>query len=102
MRSNVCDSGRNERNTSSGNGATRCSTAIDGLAWQSYVSGSPVIDKKGELVGLIFDGNIESLPGNYFYDEKVNRGVAVDARAILHALDKVYGATGLVAELTGK
>jgi hypothetical protein len=65
-------------------------------------SGSPVIDKKGELVGLIFDGNIESLPGNYFYDEKVNRGVAVDARAILHALDKVYGATGLVAELTGK
>jgi hypothetical protein len=65
-------------------------------------SGSPVIDKKGELVGLIFDGNIESLPGNYFYDEKVNRGVSVDARAIVHALDKVYGATGLVAELTGK
>jgi hypothetical protein len=65
-------------------------------------SGSPVIDKKGELVGLIFDGNIESLPGNYFYDETVNRGVSVDARAIVHALDKVYGATGLVAELTGK
>jgi len=65
-------------------------------------SGSPVIDKKGELVGLIFDGNIESLPGNYFYDEAVNRGVSVDARAIVHALDKVYGAAGLVAELTGK
>ena len=65
-------------------------------------SGSPVIDKKGELVGLIFDGNIESLPGNYFYDEAVNRGVSVDARAIVHALDKVYGANGLVAELTGK
>jgi hypothetical protein len=65
-------------------------------------SGSPVIDKQGELVGLIFDGNIESLPGNYFYDEKLNRGVAVDARAIVHALDKVYGATELVAELTGK
>jgi hypothetical protein len=65
-------------------------------------SGSPVIDKKGELVGLIFDGNIDSLPGNYFYDEAVNRGVSVDARAIIHALDKVYGATGLVAELTGK
>jgi hypothetical protein len=65
-------------------------------------SGSPVIDKKGELVGLVFDGNIESLPGNYFYDEAVNRGVSVDARAIIHALDKVYGATGLVAELTGK
>jgi hypothetical protein len=65
-------------------------------------SGSPVVDKKGELVGLIFDGNIEMLPGNYFYDEAVNRGVSVDARAITHALDKVYGATGLVAELTGK
>ncbi len=65
-------------------------------------SGSPVIDKKGELVGLIFDGNIESLPGNYFYDEAVNRGVSVDARAITHALDKVYGASSLVAELTGK
>jgi len=65
-------------------------------------SGSPVVDKKGELVGLIFDGNIESLPGNYFYDEAVNRGVSVDARAIVHALDKVYGATALAAELTGK
>jgi hypothetical protein len=65
-------------------------------------SGSPVIDKKGELVGLIFDGNIESLPGDYFYDGKVNRGLAVDARGLIHALDKVYGATSLVAELTGK
>jgi hypothetical protein len=65
-------------------------------------SGSPVIDKKGELVGLIFDGNIEMLPGNYFYDGTANRGVSVDARAIIHALDKVYGATALVAELTGK
>ena len=65
-------------------------------------SGSPVIDRKGELVGLIFDGNIEMLPGNYFYDEAVNRGVSVDARALTLALDKVYGATALVAELTGK
>ncbi|HEY3272091.1 MAG TPA: S46 family peptidase [Geothrix sp.] len=65
-------------------------------------SGSPVVDRKGELVGLIFDGNIDMLPGNYFYDETANRGVSVDARAIVHALDKVYGASGLVAELTGK
>lgn len=65
-------------------------------------SGSPVVDKKGELVGLIFDGNIESLPGNYFYDEKVNRGVSVDARAITEALRKVYGASALADELTGK
>jgi hypothetical protein len=65
-------------------------------------SGSPVVDRKGELVGLIFDGNIDMLPGNYFYDETANRGVSVDARAIVHALDKVYGATALVSELTGK
>lgn len=65
-------------------------------------SGSPVIDKKGELVGLIFDGNIDMLPGNYFYDGSNNRGVSVDALGLLHALDKVYGASALVAELTGK
>ena len=65
-------------------------------------SGSPVVDRKGELVGLIFDGDIDMLPGNYFYDDRANRGVSVDARAIVHALDKVYGASGLVAELTGK
>jgi len=65
-------------------------------------SGSPVVDRRGELVGLIFDGNIDMLPGNYFYDDKANRGVSVDARAIMHALDKVYGASALVAELTEK
>jgi len=65
-------------------------------------SGSPVVDKKGELVGLIFDGNIESLPGRYFYDEKINRAVSVDARAITEALAKVYDAHHLVNELTGK
>ena len=65
-------------------------------------SGSPVVDKKGELVGLIFDGNIESLPGRYFYDEKVNRAVSVDARAIQEALKKVYGAGALADELAGK
>ncbi len=65
-------------------------------------SGSPVVDKKGELVGLIFDGNIESLPGRYFYDEKVNRAVSVDARVIQEALKKVYGAGTLADELAGK
>ncbi len=64
-------------------------------------SGSPVVDQKGELVGLIFDGNIESLPGRYYYDEGINRGVSVDARAIIEALDKVYEAPALVAELKG-
>jgi hypothetical protein len=64
-------------------------------------SGSPVVDKHGELVGLIYDGNIESLPGNYYYDGKVNRGVSLDARAILEVLDKVFEAKDLVTELKG-
>ena len=62
-------------------------------------SGSPVIDRKGDLIGLIFDGNIESLPGHFFYDRAVNRGIAVDARAILEALDKVYDVQPLVQEI---
>jgi hypothetical protein len=65
-------------------------------------SGSPVVDRKGEVVGLAFDGNMESLAGRYYYDGRTNRTISVDARGILHALDKVYGAAGLVAELTGK
>jgi hypothetical protein len=66
-------------------------------------SGSPVVNRKGELVGLLFDGNIEGIAGcAYFYDEKVNRSVSVDARAILEALDKVMDAPNLVKELTGK
>jgi len=65
-------------------------------------SGSPVIDRKGDLIGLIFDGNIESLPGHFFYDGKVNRGIAVDARAILESLDKVYADKPIVSEILGK
>jgi hypothetical protein len=65
-------------------------------------SGSPVVDKRGELVGLAFDGNIESNAGRYYFDSRLNRCLSVDARAIVHALDRIYGATNLVAELTGK
>lgn len=62
-------------------------------------SGSPVIDKEGRLVGLVFDGNIQSLGGDFWFDERVNRAVAVTATAILEALDKVYGADRLATEL---
>lgn len=63
-------------------------------------SGSPVVNKKGEVVGLVFDGNIQSLGGEYGFDESVNRMVAVHSAAILHALDRVYGAQRIVSELT--
>jgi hypothetical protein len=62
-------------------------------------SGSPLINTKGELVGLIFDGNIQSLGGSYFFDESVNRAVSVHPAAISEALKKVYKADHLVKEL---
>jgi hypothetical protein len=64
-------------------------------------SGSPLINAKGELVGLIFDGNIQSLPSYLVYDSLVNRAVGVDVRGMREALGKVYKAEGLLAELTG-
>jgi len=65
-------------------------------------SGSPVIDRKGEFVGIAFDGNIHSLAGDFFFDEEKNRAVSVDARAILEALEKVYDADALARELVGE
>jgi hypothetical protein len=62
-------------------------------------SGSPVINKDAQLVGLIFDGNIHSLGGNYGFDEALNRAVAVDSRAILEALEKIYRADRVLGEL---
>jgi Peptidase S46 len=63
-------------------------------------SGSPTINEKGELVGLIFDGNIQSLVGDFIYDESVNRAISVDSRAMLEVLRKVFGANDIAAELT--
>ena len=64
-------------------------------------SGSPVIDVDGELVGLVFDGNIQSLAWDYYFTDEKGRTVSVDARAILEALRKVFEADVLVRELTG-
>ena len=63
-------------------------------------SGSPVVNRELEVVGLIFDGNIQSLPGDYIYMPVLNRSVAVDVRGILEALEDVYGASRIVEELT--
>ena len=64
-------------------------------------SGSPVLNRDLEIVGLVFDGNIQSLPGDYIYMPALNRSIAVDARGILEALQDIYGAAGIVEELTG-
>ena len=65
-------------------------------------SGSPMLNRKGDLVGLMFDGNIHSLAGDYAYDATRNRAVAVNSAGMLVALDRIYGATALVDELRGR
>jgi hypothetical protein len=65
-------------------------------------SGSPLIDAHGRVVGLIFDGNIHSISGDYWYDAELNRAVAVDPAIIFEALRKVYRAQELLAEMGAK
>ena len=64
-------------------------------------SGSPVLNRDLEVVGIAFDGNIESLPGNYIYLDTYNRTVSVDVRMMLESLRTAYGLDRLVDELTG-
>ena len=61
--------------------------------------GSPVVNKAGELVGVTFDGNLESLPDTYLYTSEGARAVHVAAQGIVEALQKVYKATALLKEL---
>jgi len=62
-------------------------------------SGSPMLNQKAEIVGLVFDGNLPSLGGDFGYDPRSNRTVSVDSRALVEALGVVYGADRLVREL---
>lgn len=64
-------------------------------------SGSPTVNKAGEVVGIIFDGNIQSLSWNFMYSDKQGRAVSVDARGIQEALRNIYGAAALADELLG-
>jgi hypothetical protein len=63
-------------------------------------SGSPAFNRDLELVGLIFDGNIQSLVGSFYYDESVNRAISVDSRGMLEVMRVVYGANAVADELT--
>jgi hypothetical protein len=65
-------------------------------------SGSPIVNAKGELVGLIFDGNIESLPNRFVYNDLAARSVAVHPAFMIEALRKVYDAEKLAKEIMGK
>ncbi len=62
-------------------------------------SGSPILNRRGEVVGLLFDGNLASLGGAFSYDERVNRSIGVHAGAIVEALKTVYRADALLGEL---
>ncbi len=62
-------------------------------------SGSPVINRKSELVGIVFDGNMESLAGRYFFDAVSNRAVSVHAAYVIEALRKLYDAADLADEI---
>lgn len=64
-------------------------------------SGSPVLNRQGQYVGLIFDGNIQSLGGTYAYSEEISRAVSVHSSAILEALRSVYDMPKLIDEITG-
>jgi hypothetical protein len=62
-------------------------------------SGSPTVNTKGELVGILFDGNIEGLPNQYLYRDKMERSVHVASQGIVEALRNVYRATAILKEI---
>ena len=83
----------------------RLATPLDFVATLDIIggnSGSPVVDRDGELVGVVFDSNLEGLGNRFGYTEQKARAIVVDARAIVEALLRVYGAPEVVDELLGR
>jgi hypothetical protein len=81
------------------------STPLDFVTTNDVVggnSGSPVINRNGEVVGLVFDGNIESLVGDYVYEANTNRTVSVHTAGMTEALHKLYNTPALLKELLGE
>lgn len=79
-------------------------TPLDGVCTCDIIggnSGSPVVDRDGAVVGLIFDENMEALPNRFLFRETAARSVWVDVRGILEGLRRVYGAGALADELAG-
>jgi hypothetical protein len=62
-------------------------------------SGSPTVDTKGEVIGILFDGNLESLPNRFVYTDQVSRSVHVAGQVIVEALRKVYKADRVLQEI---
>jgi hypothetical protein len=78
------------------------STPLDFVTTNDIIggnSGSPVVNRAGEIVGLVFDGNIESLVGDFVYEGETNRTVAVHTAAMTEVLRKLYNTPALVKEL---
>ncbi|MGH8250915.1 MAG: S46 family peptidase [Steroidobacteraceae bacterium] len=65
-------------------------------------SGSPIVDANGDIVGLAFDGNIHSISGSYWFDERMNRAIGVHPAYMREAMEKVYGAKSLLTEIASK
>jgi hypothetical protein len=63
-------------------------------------SGSPVLNGKGELIGLAFDGNIEAMAGDVIFDKKLQRTINVDIRYVLWVIENFSGAKHIVDEMT--
>ncbi len=64
--------------------------------------GLALVNRKGEFVGVLFDGNIQSLPTRFVYEETISRSVMVHGQGIIEALPKIYDAKPLVDEILGK